>query len=270
MTVTISQLITYPIKSCAGVVQATAQLNAMGLAGDRQLMLVDANGLFISQRKYPQMALIQAVPSEQGLKVNAPGMQPLTVDLQAKLNQALNVTIWKNTLPAESMQHEVNQWFSDYLGTPVSLVKYGPQSHRPIDPDYAQQGETVAFADGYPLLIAHEASLDQLNQHLKQPVGMDRFRPNIVVHSDLGPWDELNWHGLTTEHFKIDLVKPCTRCVMTGVDQSSGIQTGSEVLLTLKHKFAHHDAAVFGINGIARSTQAVELSVGQSLNLFQI
>lgn len=233
-------------------------------------MLVDTNGLFLSQRKHPQMALIEALPCEQGLKVKAPGMQPLTVDLQATLNQTLEVTIWKNTLPAQSMQNEVNQWFSDYLGSPVNLVKYGPQSHRPIDPDFAHPGETVAFADGYPLLVTHEASLNQLNQHLKQPVAMDRFRPNIVVYSELQAWDELNWQGLSAEQFEIDLVKPCNRCVMTGVEQSSGIQTGSEVLLTLKHKFAHHGAAVFGINGIARTTQAVELSVGQSLNLFQI
>lgn len=232
-------------------------------------MLVDAHGLFISQRKHPQMALIQAVPCEQGLQVKAPAMQPLTVDLQATSKQALNVTIWKNTIAAESMQHEVNQWFSDYLGTAVSLVKYGHQSHRPIDPDYTQQGETVAFADGYPLLIAHEASLNQLNQQLKHPVGMDRFRPNIVVHSELDPWDELNWHGLATEHFKIDLVKPCTRCVMTGVEQSTGTQTGTEVLMSLTQHFAHNNTAVFGVNGIARTTQAVELSVGQSLNLIQ-
>lgn len=266
MTVTISQLISYPIKSCAGVQHQATELTAMGLRGDRQLMLVDKDGLFISQRKYPQLARIQASPTAQGLTVNAPGMEPLTVDLPTSNQPHLKVTIWKNSLSAESFESVTNQWFSTYLKTAVKLVKYGRQSHRPIDPDFAQFGETVAFADGYPLLIAHEASLKQLNQHLSNPIGMDRFRPNIVVSSEAAPWDELNWLALSAAQFKIDLVKPCTRCVMTGVEQSTGQQTGSEVLMTLKQKFAHQDQAVFGINGIARITESVGLSVGQTLH----
>ncbi|VAW47285.1 Flavodoxin reductases (ferredoxin-NADPH reductases) family 1, partial [hydrothermal vent metagenome] len=216
MTVTITQLISYPIKSCAGVEHQQTTIHTMGLATDRQLMLVDKNGLFLSQRKHPQMALIQPEFSAQGLIVKAPGMEQLTLDFQRNIYSPLDVTIWKDSLQAELLHQDVNQWFSDYLKLPVKLVKYGAQSHRPIDPDYAMNEETVAFADGYPLLVAHEATFNQLNQYLQQPVTMDRFRPNIVVNSQFSPWDELNWISLSNDEFKIDLVKPCSRCVMTG------------------------------------------------------
>ena len=267
MTVTISQLISYPIKSCAGIQHQQATIDSMGLVGDRQLMLVDANGLFLSQRKHPQMALIESVYTKHDLMVNAPGMEPLSIDLQQPIDDSIQVKVWKDSLLAEPLQPSVNQWFSDYLNIPVRLVKYGKQSHRLIDHDFAKNAETVAFADGYPLLIAHDASLGQLNQHLEKPIGMDRFRPNIVVNSELSPWDELTWNSLSDE-FKIDLVKPCTRCVMTGVEQTTGEQTGSEALKTLKQKFAHQEKAVFGINAIARTHDPIELCVGQKLKVY--
>ncbi len=267
MNVTITQLISYPIKSCAGIQHQQATIDTMGLAGDRQLMLVDENGLFLSQRKYPQMALIEPTFSKLGLMVNAPSMEPLSIDLQQPTDHSTHVKVWQDSLLAESLQPNVNQWFSDYLNTSVRLVKYGKKSHRPIDPDFVENGETVAFADGYPLLIAHEATLDQLNQQLEESIRMDRFRPNIVLKSDLTAWEELNWKSLSDDEFVIELVKPCTRCVMTGVEQTTGQQTGTEVLKTLKQKFAHQDKAVFGINGIARTQNATELNIGQKLRL---
>lgn len=272
MSITITQLITYPIKSCAGISHNTIEIRAMGLFGDRQLMLVDENGVFLSQRKYPQMALIQPQYSEPGLKVKAPGMKPLNIDLQKHSNQSISVSIWQDSLQAETLSIEANRWFTECLQMPVNLVKYGQKSHRPIDPAFAVNGETVAFADGYPLLIAHEATLNQLNQHLDKPVDMDRFRPNIVVSSEMKAWQELNWQCLNSEDLVINLVKPCSRCVMTGVDQSKGEQTGTEVLKTLKHKFSHLNKAVFGINGMVtvHSDQSVQLTVGQNLGLKEV
>ena len=265
MTVTITQLYSYPIKSCAAIEHQDTTLNQMGLQGDRQLMLVDENGLFLSQRKHPMMAMIKPSFTDQGLSVKAPGMETISIDLHHTTEPSMKVKIWEDDLQADAMQTPINQWFSDYLNTSVSLVKYGKQSHRAIDPDYAKNLETVAFADGYPLLVAHQATLVQLNQQLKKPIGMDRFRPNIVVQSDLPAWDELNWLGLSDDSVQIDLVKPCTRCVMTGIEQTTGKQTGTEVLMTLKKKFAHNDKAVFGINGIAQIEGSVELRIGQNL-----
>jgi len=267
MSAVISQLISYPIKSCAGVSHQTTQLDRLGLQADRQLMLVDKNGLFLSQRKHPRMALIQPKLTPQSLTVNAPGMHQLTVNLQEPSKQALQVTVWQDSLPADAMQQPVNQWFSEFLDVPVRLVKYKQQSQRRIDPEFAKLGETVAFADGFPLLVTHEASLEQLNQHLEHTIEMNRFRPNIVLKSKCNAWDELQWKSLSGQGFRLDLVKPCSRCVITGVEQSTGIQTGTEVLMMLKNKFAHQNQAVFGINGTINLTgyQTIELAVGQNL-----
>lgn len=268
MAVKITQLISYPIKSCAGIKHQSVVLNEMGLAHDRQFMLVDQSGLFLSQRKFPQMALIQPSINQQLLKLTAPGMNELTVDISSSQEQT-KVSIWQDTLQADLYHPEANQWFSNYLNEPVSLVKYGTKSHRPIEATFNPNNQQVAFADGFPLLVTHQASLNQLNSKLSEPVGMERFRPNIVVSSELNAWDEFNWQHLINKDFTVSLVKPSTRCVMTGIDQHTGLQTGSEILKTLKQEYSHQLKAVFGINGIVeiKSDKTVQLRLGQKLEL---
>lgn len=264
----ITQLITYPIKSCGGIQHQSIELNALGLIGDRQWMLVDDQGVFISQRKYPNMALIQPEILANSLSVIAPGMEPLKIDLAAT-QHPIEITVWKDTFQAQPFDQTVNQWFSDYLGIAVKLVQHTAVSHRLIDQDYARPDQYVAFADGYPILVAHEASLEQLNQALSDSVNISRFRPNIVVASDLQAWDELNWRLLLSEKVQLNLIKPCTRCVMTGVEQTSGQQTGTEVLKTLRHSFSHQDKAVFGMNAIPTFESATSgvLKLGSQLQI---
>lgn len=267
MKATVKALTTYPIKSCAGIAHQSINLNALGLTGDRQLMLVDDEGVFLSQRKHPKMALI--VPELQTglLTVNAPGMQTLHIDLNAFDTHA-PVSVWKSELMADVSPQTAATWFSEYLGFPVRLVRYGANSHRVIDQDYAQQDETVAFADGFPVLVTHQSTLEQLNQHLTTPVGMERFRPNIVVTTDLEAWHELSWSKLSKAKLDINLVNPCKRCVMTGVEPSTGEQTGTEVLKTLAQKLPQNGQAIFGMNGIPRiNSEPVVLSVGEVLTI---
>ena len=267
-TVHITQLISYPIKSCAGIQHTNVSINALGLQFDRQWMIIDANGLFISQRKYPQMALIQPAISEGQLHLQAPGMEHISCGIKNTAGSC-EATVWKDTLTVDTSDANLDEWLSTYLGSSVRLVHHGAQSHRQVDLKYAQPGQTVAFADGFPLLITHQASLAQLNTQLSQTVGMERFRPNVVVTSDQPAWQELQWRQLCTDEVKIDLMKPCVRCVVTGVDQFKGEQTGSEVLKTLKQQFAHQDKAVFGVNGIAQTpdNNPELLSVGQQLTV---
>nr|WP_255589936.1 MOSC N-terminal beta barrel domain-containing protein [Marinicella sp. NBU2979] len=271
-TATITQLISYPIKSCAGLSHQTITANALGLPHDRQWMVVDANGRFLSQRQHPTMALIQPRMTAGTLRLSAPGMAEIEIP-QTSEPTTLEVTVWKDTVQAHTTLDAVNQWLSSYLGSPVRLVHYGSDSFRQIDPAFAAPGQAVAFADGYPLLVTHEASLADLNGRLSAAVDMSRFRPNIVVQSAADAWSELGWQRLqndpaNSEAGHLDLVKPCARCVMTGINQQTGEQTGSEVLKTLRQQFAHQDQAVFGINGIAHSPQdQLPLQVGQSLQI---
>ncbi len=266
MQVKITQLTSYPIKSCAGVAHQTATIDRLGLTGDRQWMLVDKNGLFLSQRKHPKMALIQPRLTPSGWVVDAPGMNTLAIE-PAALAEALTVTVWKNTFTADANHPAADQWFSQFLGIDCRLVRYGEHSHRPIDPDFAQQDDEVSFADGYPILVTHEASLQDLNQQLSTPIDIGRFRSNIVVQSTAGPWQELHWQTLSDQNLRLELVKPCKRCVMTGVEQTTGAQTGTEVLKTLKQQFAHQNHAVFGINAIPRFKQQATLAVGNLLTV---
>ncbi len=271
MSAEITQLITYPIKSCAGVSHDEILINQMGLLGDRQWMLVDTNGLFLSQRKYPSMALIQPkMTSATSLLLQAPGMKNIEVNLSDE-SQDMSVTVWQDTLQASHISTAADQWFSTYLDVAVRLVKYTGVSHRQIDMDFAKPGQTVAFADGYPVLVTHQSTLDQLNERLSQNIDMSRFRPNIVVNTTGQAWDELNWQGVGNDTITLGLKKPCTRCVMTGIEQQTGIQTGSEVLKTLKQQFAHQNKAVFGINAIPKlaDQQPVQLKVGMALKVTQ-
>ena len=268
MPVKITGLYSYPIKSCGALSHDSTAVTELGLEHDRHWMLVDADGLFISQRKHPQMALIQPQITDQQLRVQAPGMSDMQIPNVSA--QAVDVQVWKDQLTAAQSPEHINQWFSDYLHTAVRLVRHASHSQRPIDTAFASAGEQVAFADGYPILITHQASLDDLNKQLSAPVGMDRFRPNVVVESDLAAWAELSWSQLSHHHGTLDLVKPCSRCVMTGVDQRTGTQTGSEVLKTLRSAFAQQDQAVFGINAIPRTgNRVMRIQLGESLQLQQ-
>ncbi len=133
----ITQLITYPIKSCAGIAHPSIAVNELGLVGDRQWMLVDENGLFLSQRKHPKMALIQPQISGKALTISAPEMNDLVVDTR-KLEEAIEITVWKDTFKAQTLSNQANQWFSNYLDKAVRLVQYSDVSERLIDQNFAQ------------------------------------------------------------------------------------------------------------------------------------
>ncbi|TDR23408.1 MOSC domain-containing protein [Marinicella litoralis] len=270
MPAEISHLYTYPIKSCAAISHDTITINAMGLEGDRKWMLVDEEGVFLSQRKYPKMALIQPQLTDSKLTLSAPGMQQLSIDLTTTGHNR-NVTIWQDSLTAHVISHQANDWFSTYLGVAVQLVHYAANSFRQIDLAFSKPGQPVAFADGYPILLTHQATLEQLNKSLTHAVAMSRFRPNIVVQSTEPAWSELDWNELSIDNLKLNLVKPCARCVMTGIEQQTGTQTGTEVLLTLKQKFPHQDKAVFGINAIPDTAGVHDsrLQVGMHLSITQ-
>ncbi len=269
MKARITQLITHPIKSCAGIKHQKVGINHLGLDGDRQFMLVNDKGIFLSQRQHPQMALIQPTLTADSLKLEAPNMSGYRIDLN-EFSGTTEVSVWKSKLMAD-IYTTASEWFSEYLEQPVQLVRYGNNSHRSIDTAYATSGETVAFADGYPILITHQSTLTDLNNHLTKSVNMDRFRANIVVETESEAWCELNWSKVsttTTNHVEIDLVKPCARCVMTGVEQATGENTGVEVFKTLAQKLPHNGKAIFGMNGIPRiNSEQAQLSIGQTLKI---
>ena len=184
-TSTIAQLFVYPVKSCAGVAVQEAVLTDTGLDLDRAWMVVDAAGHFVSQRDLPRMALVQPQLKLSEMVLRAPGMLALHVAIDT-VEEPVTVQVWKDTVQAYGMGAVAAQWFSDFLGQPLRLVRFDPDFRRLSSLDWTGGVEAPnQFSDGFPVLVASVASIDDLNQRLaaagQGAVGIERFRPNVVL-----------------------------------------------------------------------------------------
>ncbi len=178
----------YPIKSCAAVALNEARLVKRGLALDRHWMLVDATGRFVSQREYPALAVVSPQPTDRGLHITAPGHAALRVDDAPSEDTGASrmVTVWSDSLPARDAGYEAAEWFSDYLGTPLRLVRFDNAVTRLASQKWTDGEEApTQFSDGFPFLVTNEGSLEELNGRLQAKgapsITMDRFRPNLVI-----------------------------------------------------------------------------------------
>jgi hypothetical protein len=212
-----------------------AFLDAQGIRFDRRWMVVEAEtGRFLTQREYPQMALLQPTVTEDSLTISFPSRSEFCLPLKPddQLARCI-VTIWKFTGEVVDEGDEVAEWFSQMLGFPCRLVRTPDDFSRRVNPAYGSPQDRVGFADGYAILLASEESLADLNLRLPSPVPMSRFRPNLVVYGATS-FAEDTWSTLTSPKGTVFRVaKPCARCAITTVDQSRGIKTGVEPLATL-------------------------------------
>lgn len=228
----ISGLFWYPIKSCRALSADSVTLDARGIAGDREYLVVDANGGFLTQREYPQLALVAPEPGAQGFAVSAPGhgrceWAPRTT------GRRVAVTIWEDRCEGIDQGDVPGAWFSELLGVPCRLVRFATDTPRPVNAAYAvSDHDQVAFADGYPLLLATEESLADLNRRLPTPLPMNRFRPNVVVRG-AEPYDDDSWSRIQVGELGAAAVKPCIRCQITTTDQVTAA-VGVEPLRTLR------------------------------------
>jgi len=246
----------YPLKGCRAVDLDEAVVEPWGLAGDRRWLLVDADGLFITQREHPALArLVVGYGACAGIAVSSEGYPPLRVAAPGGCPELLKVTVWRSTVLAAAAGSEADAWFSAYLGEPVRLVYLDDPTRRAVDPEFGADGDTVSFADGYPLLLTSAGSLDQLGQWLTadgdQPVPMNRFRPNVVV-SGFGPWEEDRWRRIRIGSVSFRVAKPCGRCIVTTTDQTTG-ERGRQPLRMLARHRRFGKSLVFGQNIIPDS-----------------
>lgn len=274
---TLSHLYIYPIKSLGGISVSEAVVEEKGFRHDRRFMLVTPSGDFMTQRTNHHMALIDvAIDSDQTLRVwhrNRPDnvlVLPLAISPNTS-GETLSVSIWDDeNVPATLVSSEADRWFSEALGKPCRLVFMPHSTRRAVDatydrPDAQGRPSAVSFADGYPYLLIGQASLNDLNHRLPQPIEMLRFRPNIVVSGSL-PYDEDTWQQFRIGDINFHGVKPCGRCVLTTIDPATG-QKGREPLYTLsqyrqwKHKilFGQNVLADAGANDLLRVGQPVEI-----------
>jgi MOSC domain-containing protein len=246
VTLRLTALNIYPIKSTHGIALAESEVDGFGLRYDRRWMVVDGSGQFLSQRSHSRLALV--IPSIQGdkLRVDAPGMPTLEVPLHPSSTVATRVVVWDDVCSASWVGERAAEWFSGFLGCGCSLVYMAEDAVRPADPVFAPAGSRVSFADGFPFLLISEESLADLNRRLAEPLPMNRFRPNLVVAGG-EPYDEDRWTNFEIGGIRLRVVKPCGRCVVTTTDQTTG-KRGKEPLRTLATYRKRDGEVMFGQN----------------------
>lgn len=230
---TIQDIFIYPIKSLGGIRLTEAKVEERGFQFDRRWMLVDQKGVFLTQRTHTQMALLQVELGESGLIVfdKRNPEDTLQIPYNQISDQEIEVEIWDDRVLATIVDPVLDTWFSDKLGMPCHLVIMPESTQRKVSPKYAVNDESVSFADGMPYLILGQESLNDLNSRLEKPVTMDRFRPNIVFSGGQS-YVEDSWKKIRIGAVEFQVVKPCARCVLTTIDQETGLQ-GKEPLKTL-------------------------------------
>lgn len=268
----ITGLHVYPIKGCRGIAVDSARVAATGFEHDREWLITRPDGRFMTQREEPRLALIETAliekqsPAATALRLRVPGGAELQVSSSAP-GREVEVAIWKDSCAAFDAGDEAAEFLTGYLGSPVRLVRFDARRKRASNPEWTPGVEALnQFSDGFPWLLASEASLDELNSRLEHKLPMNRFRPNIVV-SGLPPFGEDQLHDLTAGALRLRRAKGCTRCIVTTTDQVTGLRDGKEPLQALaKFRFDRElKGVVFGQNMILIEGVGAQLRVGQEL-----
>ena len=274
---TLSELVIYPIKSCAGLSVPEARLALDGLSAggvhDREWMVVTREGLFLTQREYPRMATVTPRIEADELVVDAPGMPtirlPLAHDAAAP---TIEVLIWADHVLAADCGENTAAWFSDAIGAPCRLVRFRPDVHRPTSTKWTGGTPSATrFSDGYPILLVGQSSLDDLNTRLRnagrEELPMNRFRPNVVVEG-IDAFEEDFVAAFTDGDISLRPVKPCARCPIPSVDQSTGIPGPDplDILQTYRANARMDGAVTLGMNVIIQDGIGHTLRVGRQLD----
>ena len=278
----IERLFIYPVKSCAGIEVQDIVLYDTGLDLDRAWMVVDHEGMFVSQREQAKLALVQPTMRRGELVLRAPGMLALHVNIDA-VQDATQVQVWDDTMPAFDMGDIAGQWFSDFLSLTAAglpgkdaakyrMVRFDPDHNRLADKKWTGAVDApFQFADGFPILLTSTASMDGLNSKLAAAgvaaVGVERFRPNVVL-SGIEAHDEdrlANLRIAAGETVELLPCKPCARCQIPNIDPATGISSPevNDTLQAYRANAQMKGAITFGMNAIIRSGVGATLRVGQ-------
>jgi uncharacterized protein YcbX len=260
MPVSVAQLFVYPLKSASGIAVPQLTFDDRGPVDDRRWMLVDESGTFLSQRRFPRMALLQVAITDDAMHVGAPGMPPLVVPRITESCGACRpqtdrvvAQVWNDSVDLIRVDPVMDRWFTSFLDLPCSLVTMSPDTVRRVDPTYAPTPRQVALADGFPVLIIGDASVSELNRRLRDKhaseVDINRFRPNIVV-TGAPPHAEDEWLRLEAAGLALDIVKPCARCAIVNVDPSSGRRMLEPLKTLATYRTRGTSAVYFGQNAL--------------------
>ena len=273
---TIASLHIYPVKSCGAVDLAMATLGPAGLesegVGDREWMVVDAGGMFVTQREAPRMALIAPTIKDGMLVLDAPGMTPLSIQLRgfAPRTATLDVQVWNHACRALDEGDAAAAWLSSFLGRKLRLARFDPAHKRASNRKWTGDIEALnRFSDGFPILVISQASLADLNGRLQRAgrasLPMNRFRPNIVL-GDVGPFDEDRIVSLRAGEATLKSAKPCPRCPIPSIDQTTGVRGPDPLDILAQYRDDARLGVVFGQNVVVAAGIGSVLRVGQELD----
>lgn len=260
---TIKELIIYPVKGLKGINVESANLTVRGFEHDRRYMLIDESGYFLSQRSHPELATFHTQLTAEGHLIVSVGEYKLVVTQDDITDRVVEAGIFEHLFPVHLLSEKINNWWTQLLGISVNMVAQ-TQSDTRIKYYIGDGDKTeLSLADGYPYLIAGTASLSQLNDKLTVPLPLDRFRANIIVYTE-EPHVEDTWKYINVgDNEKMYVVKPCARCQVITIDQSTGAK-GKEPLVTLAKYRKEGNKINFGANAIALTTGSI--SVGDVIS----
>lgn len=248
----ILELNVYPIKSCQGVSLKKMDFLQAGPALDRQWMVVDENGKFLTQRQIGVLAQVETMLTDKELIVKIERSQ-FHLPIEENLDSCREVQVWSSQLKAQVESDEINRAFSDLLNQKVQLVRYGKESKR------ERHGFETRFTDAYPLLLVNKKSHEDLVKRIGQEIPINRFRANLIVDADTA-FAEDRWQYLShPSGLQLKNAGPCVRCVVTTKDQQSGSVMGPEPLKTLATFRRNSDGVIFGINMIHSGLGSIQV-----------
>lgn len=261
----ISSCWVYPIKSIQGFQVPTLVFDQKGPIEDRRFMLVDEKGKFITQRQKNQLSQVKLTRNNDDYLLLAPDSNhQYRLKKAGNTGEKISSTVWNDQLELVDQGQEAAEFFSAICGQSVRLVYQSEECVRHIDPNYDDGQREVSLADGFPLLLINQASLDKISEDFGSPLVIERFRPNIVV-SGIEPFAEDNWHEITIGDQVFEVAKPCSRCVIPTIDPDTGIKDPA-VWQTLKQHCAGEDGKIyFGQNLIPKNKAAI--NVGDSIEI---
>lgn len=258
---TIRELNIYPLKSGRAIPKDEVRLGVTGLEWDRHWMAASPDGVFMSQRTQPRLALVVPETSSDELTLTAPGQQPLRIPLEPN-GHPQPARVWKDSISALDQGDIAAEWLSEAVGFAARLLRIAPVLDRQAKAEFA--GPTpaaVSFSDGFPILVCNSASLAHLNTLMPESVPMERFRPNIVLDG-LEPFEEDRISELHFGAVTLRLVKPCTRCVITATDQHTGQPATNPLPVLRAFRF---DKALMGVT--FGENAVIAQGVGQALKV---
>jgi uncharacterized protein len=252
---TLTEIWIYPVKGLGGIRLSSARVFEKGLLHDRRWMLIDDEGIFMTQRAYPQMALFKLSFNNKSdaiiiTKKDATSNQSISFNTDTSLSgTTFRTKIWDDEVDVQEVDPKLNEWFSFHFNMNTRLVRFPENNPRPVDSKYKVNNEHVSLADAYPFLIIGQSTLDLLNTKLKHPIPMDRFRPNFVF-TGAEPHAEDTWRDFTIGKNRFVGVKLCARCAVPTVNQETA-EKGVEPSATLATYRKWDNKIWFGQNVVA-------------------